>query len=67
MDMALGPTSITEEREKAIDFTTPFDFEPWDIMIPAAQENIDLATFLMPFDYLVSQLSKKTGKQIINK
>ncbi|XP_045115908.1 probable glutamate receptor isoform X1 [Portunus trituberculatus] len=53
MDMALGPTSITEEREKAIDFTTPFDFEPWDIMIPAAGENVDLATFLMPFNDLV--------------
>ncbi|XP_042203858.1 probable glutamate receptor [Homarus americanus] len=49
MDMALGPTSITEEREKAIDFTTPFDFEPWDIMIPASQENVDLSAFLMPF------------------
>ncbi|XP_063881241.1 glutamate receptor ionotropic, kainate 3-like isoform X2 [Scylla paramamosain] len=53
MDMALGPTSITEEREKAIDFTTPFDFEPWDIMIAAAGENVDLATFLMPFNDLV--------------
>ncbi|ROT74111.1 hypothetical protein C7M84_007402 [Penaeus vannamei] len=41
-DMALGPTSITEEREKAIDFTQPFDFEPWDIMIPASIENVDL-------------------------
>lgn len=51
--MALGPTSITEEREKAIDFTTPFDFEPWDIMIPASGENVDLATFLMPFNGLV--------------
>ncbi|XP_050691392.1 glutamate receptor ionotropic, delta-2-like [Eriocheir sinensis] len=53
VEMALGPTSITEEREKAIDFTTPFDFEPWDIMIPAAGENVDLATFLMPFEGLV--------------
>ena len=53
--MALGPTSITEEREKAIDFTTPFDFEPWDIMIPAAGENVDLATFLMPFNEMVGE------------
>ncbi|XP_071517850.1 glutamate receptor U1-like [Panulirus ornatus] len=49
VEMALGPTSITEEREKAIDFTVPFDFEPWDIMIPASQENIDLAAFMIPF------------------
>ncbi|XP_037792028.1 probable glutamate receptor [Penaeus monodon] len=51
--MALGPTSITEEREKAIDFTQPFDFEPWDIMIPASIENVDLVAYLMPFSGMV--------------
>lgn len=49
IDMALGPTSITEAREKAIDFTVPFDYEPWDILIPASIISADLTAYLFPF------------------
>ncbi|KAK3877043.1 hypothetical protein Pcinc_018222 [Petrolisthes cinctipes] len=50
--MALGPTSITEAREKAIDFTVPFDYEPWDILIPESIVTVDLTAYF-PFSGLV--------------
>ncbi|XP_071520481.1 probable glutamate receptor [Panulirus ornatus] len=53
MEMALGPTSITEAREKAIDFTVPFDYEPWDILIPESIVSYDLTAYLFPFASLV--------------
>ncbi|XP_047485456.1 glutamate receptor ionotropic, kainate glr-3-like isoform X2 [Penaeus chinensis] len=52
-EMALGPTSITEEREKAIDFTVPFDYEPWDILIPQSIQKIDFTAYLFPFSGVV--------------
>ncbi|XP_042889540.1 glutamate receptor-like [Penaeus japonicus] len=52
-EMALGPTSITEEREKAIDFTVPFDYEPWDILIPQSIKKIDFTAYLFPFSGVV--------------
>ena len=54
VEMALGPTSITEAREKAIDFTVPFDYEPWDILIPESIVTVDLTAYLFPFAGLVS-------------
>lgn len=54
VEMALGPTSITEAREKAIDFTVPFDYEPWDILIPESIVTVDLTAYLFPFADLVS-------------
>ncbi|XP_050719652.1 probable glutamate receptor isoform X2 [Eriocheir sinensis] len=53
VEMALGPTSITEAREKAIDFTVPFDYEPWDILIPESIVTVDLTAYLFPFANLV--------------
>lgn len=53
MEMALGPTSITEAREKAIDFTVPFDYEPWDILIPESIVSYDLTAYLFPFTSVV--------------
>ncbi|XP_042229089.1 glutamate receptor U1-like isoform X2 [Homarus americanus] len=53
VEMALGPTSITEAREKAIDFTVPFDYEPWDILIPESLVIVDLTAYLFPFAGLV--------------
>ncbi|XP_045121849.1 probable glutamate receptor isoform X2 [Portunus trituberculatus] len=56
VEMALGPTSITEAREKAIDFTMPFDYEPWDILIPESIVTVDLTAYLFPFAGLVWSL-----------
>ncbi|XP_032238520.2 glutamate receptor 3 isoform X2 [Nematostella vectensis] len=49
-DIAIGPITITAEREQVIDFSKPFlDFRIAMILQKPLEEDVDLFAFLMPF------------------
>ncbi|XP_020899711.1 glutamate receptor 2 isoform X2 [Exaiptasia diaphana] len=50
-DIALGPITITAEREEVIDFSKPFlDFRIAMILTKPEGENVNLFAFLLPFE-----------------
>ena len=51
-DIAVSSLTVTEDREKVVDFTIPYMFYTEDILLkkPSSKENTNLLQFLNPFD-----------------
>lgn len=48
-DMAVAPLTITAQRAQAVDFSKPFKFHGFSILLRRASKHTTLASFLQPF------------------
>lgn len=49
VDMAFAPLTITPQRAQAVDFSKPFKFHGFSIILRRASKHTTLASFLQPF------------------
>ena len=52
--MAAAPMTVSADRNTAVNFSTPFDLQPYTFMIRKPQELSKALLFIKPFTPLVS-------------
>jgi ionotropic glutamate receptor len=60
--MAVAPITISADRQNFVNFSVPFDLQPYTFMFRRPQELSRTFLFVQPFTLLVSKFSKEPLK-----